>query len=226
MNDPVAAKLMKRAAVLPKLEPPEDKSITTLYIGNVASFVTEKDLQYVKNLMTSFTWTKRFFNSNQSYILMIFFRRDMFYQYGEIRNITVVARQQCAFIEFVRRADAEIAAEKTFNTLILGGRRLNIKWGHTQGRRQQDDLAIMQHRDMLEPTLKPSKNLPSGLPPLPKDLQNDFFNLTQGESSIAVPPPPLPAPPLPPGFSTPIPNPTIPPMPSVLFVNNYNPPFQ
>lgn len=163
-----------------------------------------------------------------SYITHYFelFHRDMFYQYGEIRNITVVARQQCAFIEFVRRADAEIAAEKTFNTLILGGRRLNIKWGHTQGRRQHDEMLMMHHKDMLEPTLKPSKNLPSGLPPLPKDLQNDFFNLAQQNEAIVVPPPPIPAPPLPPGFSAPIPNPSIPPMPPVLFMNGYNPPFQ
>lgn len=107
-------------------------------------------------------------------------------------------------MEFVRRADAEIAAEKTFNTLILGGRRLNIKWGHTQqGRRQTDNNEGIHHKDMLEPTFKPSKNLPLALPPIPKDLQNDFFNLTQSES-IPVPPPPLQAPPLPPGFSAPI----------------------
>lgn len=114
--------------------------------------------------------------------------RDHFYQYGEIRNITCIPRQQCAFVEFIRRADAEIAAEKTFNTLILGGCRLNIKWGHAQARRQADDVAVM-HKDP-EMMIQPSANLPASLPPLPKDLQNDFFNL-QSES-IPVPPPPLP----------------------------------
>ncbi len=33
MNDPVADKLLNRAKGMPNLEPPEDKSITTLYIG-------------------------------------------------------------------------------------------------------------------------------------------------------------------------------------------------
>ncbi|KAK7580565.1 hypothetical protein V9T40_001194 [Parthenolecanium corni] len=158
VNDPVAAKLMKIASSMPALEPPEDKSITTLYIGNVPACVTDKEL------------------------------RDHFYQYGEIRNITCIPRQQCAFVEFIRRADAELAAEKTFNTLILGGCRLNIKWGHAQARRQGDDVAIM-HKDP-EMTIQPSTSLPASLPPLPKDLQNDFFNL-QSES-IPVPPPPLP----------------------------------
>lgn len=34
-NDPVAHKLMQRAQAMPRIEPPADKSITTLYIGNI-----------------------------------------------------------------------------------------------------------------------------------------------------------------------------------------------
>lgn len=44
-NDPVADKLLRRAAAMPKLEPPEDKTITTLYIGNLGEKITEKDLK-------------------------------------------------------------------------------------------------------------------------------------------------------------------------------------
>lgn len=54
-NDPVADKLMKRYTNMPKLDPPEDKTITTLYIGNLGEKVGEKEL------------------------------RDHFYQFGEIR---------------------------------------------------------------------------------------------------------------------------------------------
>ena len=45
MNDPVADKLMERYASMPALDPPEDKSITTLYVGNLGDNVTEKDLK-------------------------------------------------------------------------------------------------------------------------------------------------------------------------------------
>lgn len=55
--------------------------------------------------------------------------RGHFYQFGEIRTITVVQRQQCAFIQFATRQAAEMAAEKSFNKLILNGRRLTVKWG-------------------------------------------------------------------------------------------------
>ena len=73
-NDPVADKIMKRAETLPSLNPPEDPLITTLYIGGLgdeseASPISEQDL------------------------------RNHFYQYGEIRQITVVPKQGCAFIQ-------------------------------------------------------------------------------------------------------------------------------
>lgn len=44
INDPVADKLLKRAAAMPALPPPEDKTITTLYIGNLGS-LTEQDIR-------------------------------------------------------------------------------------------------------------------------------------------------------------------------------------
>uniref|UniRef100_A0A803VAK7 Pre-mRNA-splicing factor RBM22 n=1 Tax=Ficedula albicollis TaxID=59894 RepID=A0A803VAK7_FICAL len=102
INDPVADKLLKRASTMPRLDPPEDKTITTLYVGGLGDTITESDL------------------------------RNHFYQFGEIRTITVVQRQQCAFIQFATRQAAEVAAEKSFNKLIVNGRRLNVKWGRSQ----------------------------------------------------------------------------------------------
>lgn len=97
-NDPVAEKIMKRAATLPTLEPPEDRNITTLYVGNLPEDITEPEL------------------------------RDHFYQFGEIRSIALVPRQQCAFIQYTKRSAAELAAEKSFNKLVLQGKKSTIKW--------------------------------------------------------------------------------------------------
>ncbi|XP_003704135.1 pre-mRNA-splicing factor RBM22 [Megachile rotundata] len=158
VNDPVADKLMRRAAAMPKLDPPEDKSITTLYIGNLGDVLTEKQL------------------------------RDHFYQYGEIRSITMVPRQQCAFIQYTQRSAAEAAAERTFNKLILGGRRLTIKWGRSQGR--QTVSAAEATREILEPV----PGLPGALPPPPESMGNNFFNLqtTPGMMPpMMIPPPPV-----------------------------------
>lgn len=45
-NDPVADKLLKRAAAMPKLEPPTDRTVMTLYVGGLDGRVTEQDLRY------------------------------------------------------------------------------------------------------------------------------------------------------------------------------------
>ena len=49
VNDPVADKLLKRYSTMPKLEPPEDRSISTLYVGNLGEKITEQDLRYVSS---------------------------------------------------------------------------------------------------------------------------------------------------------------------------------
>ena len=46
----------------------------------------------------------------------------------------MIARQQCAFVQFTSRMAAELAAERSFQKLIIHGRRLNIKWGRSQAR--------------------------------------------------------------------------------------------
>ncbi|GCB85383.1 hypothetical protein scyTo_0026084, partial [Scyliorhinus torazame] len=45
INDPVADKLLKRAATMPRLDPPEDKSITTLYVGGLGEQISETELR-------------------------------------------------------------------------------------------------------------------------------------------------------------------------------------
>jgi len=45
----------------------------------------------------------------------------------------MAGRQQCAFIQYTTRAGAESAADNCYNKLIMKGRRLNVKWGKSQG---------------------------------------------------------------------------------------------
>jgi len=46
-EDPVADKLIKMAAELPQLATPDDRTITSLYVGGIEDDVAEKDLRYV-----------------------------------------------------------------------------------------------------------------------------------------------------------------------------------
>lgn len=162
-NDPVADKLLRRASAMPVLTPPEDKSITTLYIGNLGEFIGEADI------------------------------RDFFYQFGEIRNVTTVAKQQCGFVQFTTRAAAELAAEKSFNKLIIMGRRLTVRWGKSQARQ----AAIADGTANLPPV----PGLPAALPPPPSSSggANYFGMIGSNPLSSNIPPPFLymPPPPIP-----------------------------
>lgn len=147
-NDPVADKILKRAASLPTLDPPEDKNITTLYVGNLGEHVTETDI------------------------------RDNFYQFGEIRTITVVPRQQCAFVQYTKRVAAELAAEKTFNKLNLGNRKLTIKWAHSQAKSN----AVPKTNRNFDPV----PGLPPAGMPIPSN-PTDYFNLQASEITVLPP---------------------------------------
>ena len=70
----------------------------------------------------------------------------------------MVSRQQCAFVQFTSRAAAEGAAERSFNKLILQGRRLNIKWG----RAQAQQATIKKDGSETDSKLEPVPGLPGG----------------------------------------------------------------
>jgi len=197
VNDPVAEKLMTRASALPTLEAPEDKQITTLYVGGLEdasrshhhSFegpVTEQDL------------------------------RNHFYQFGEIRQISMAAKQACAFVQFTRRAAAELAAEKSFNKVVIKGRKLTIRWGKSQGK-QTPEIGTGANATAVQPSVP---GLPGALPAPPQELKNNFFNIDPGTSRAgtasffypqhmgapgAPPGPPPPPPSLPPSLPGPAP---------------------
>eukprot|EP00899_Mesostigma_viride_P017081 jgi/Mesvir1/25374/Mv01417-RA.1 len=102
VNDPVAKKLLARAENMPSLVPPPDTSITTLYIGGIDERIKESDL------------------------------RDVFYAYGEITAIRMVPAHACAFLTYSKRTEAELAAEKQANKLVIKGLRLKLLWGKPQ----------------------------------------------------------------------------------------------
>ncbi|CAD7948621.1 unnamed protein product [Amoebophrya sp. A25] len=98
-NDPLAAKLNRVANEKLTLKPPEDKSITTLYVGGVDPSISEQDL------------------------------RNHFYIHGELKMIKMIPKQSCAFVVYRVREAAEAAAEKLYKNLKIKGHDLRIQWG-------------------------------------------------------------------------------------------------
>lgn len=112
-NDPLARKYFRKAEEDMTMQPPEDKSVTTLYIGGLEPGVKERDV------------------------------RDQFYVYGEIRSIRMVPKQCCAFVTYVKREDAETAAGKLYRILQINGKRANVMWGRPQQSLQQQASAAL-----------------------------------------------------------------------------------
>ncbi|XP_054797206.1 zinc finger CCCH domain-containing protein 25-like isoform X2 [Prosopis cineraria] len=102
VNDPVALKLLGKAGEMTSLEPPEDETIKTLYVGGLDARVSEQDL------------------------------RDHFYAHGEIESIKMVLQRACAFVTYSTREGAEKAAEELSNKLVIKGLRLKLMWGRPQ----------------------------------------------------------------------------------------------
>lgn len=121
VDDPVAEKMMKRFNELPKLTPPEDLSITTLYIGNLPEDVTEKDI------------------------------RDQFYSFGEIRDVFLVPKQLCGFVSFVSREEAEVAANTMFNRMMIRGSKIAIRWGRPKSIEQPNQGHVVNELTSFEP---------------------------------------------------------------------------
>ncbi|CAF3537151.1 unnamed protein product [Rotaria sp. Silwood1] len=169
VNDPVADKLLSRYKELPQLETPEDKTVTTLYIGNVVD-MDEQQL------------------------------RDHFYQYGEIRSVTVVPKQSCAFVQFTQRDAAERAAKESFNKLVIDDKRLTVKWGKPPS--AQGNSGRSGEGGAFETNYEPVPGLPTVVPMPSNELKTDFFGLSSSSSNAGVsttttsflPPPPMPPP--------------------------------
>lgn len=102
VNESAAMKLLNKAGEMPSLEPPEDESIRTLYVGGFDKRINESDL------------------------------RDSFNVHGEIETIKMVPSRACAFVTYMTRESAEKAAEEFSNKLVIKGLRLKLMWGRPQ----------------------------------------------------------------------------------------------
>jgi pre-mRNA-splicing factor RBM22/SLT11 len=103
VNDPVAKKMLGKAGTAPKPTAPDDRTITTLYVGGIVDErIEEADI------------------------------RDKFYGFGEVASIKLAHKAHCAFVTYTSREAAEEAIEALFDSLVVKGLRLRVAWGRPQ----------------------------------------------------------------------------------------------
>ncbi|KAG0206861.1 RNA binding motif protein 22 [Mortierella sp. GBA30] len=104
-NDPVARKMLsgpRAGGAGRQFTPPEDKTVTSLFVTGIMETITEQDL------------------------------RGFFYVFGEIKSVVVVHKSKCAFVNFTTRAGAELAFEKSGGGVNLQGVPLRVSWARSR----------------------------------------------------------------------------------------------
>jgi len=104
-NDPVAKKIMSGFADSQGLTPPEDDSITSLFLSSLPASATEQTIR-TRVVETLPSIDKQL-----------------------IKSIVHVAKTRCAFVNFKDRQSAESAAQAWAVGLDFDGERANVKWG-------------------------------------------------------------------------------------------------
>jgi pre-mRNA-splicing factor RBM22/SLT11 len=161
VNDPVAEKMLKRdeerdAAAKKAMAPPEDATITTLYVGGIDERVTEETL------------------------------RDHFYAFGKLKSVRVMHAKKCAFVTFDDRAGAEAAAAAGHEARVAGlrcrvmwgkpsaAKRKNLPAGNAPGGPQQAPAGSAQkaHQQVSNPGAFDPASMPLPFaPPAGKDAR-------------------------------------------------------
>ncbi|KAH8928878.1 hypothetical protein BT69DRAFT_1346340 [Atractiella rhizophila] len=107
-NDPVARKILSSVTASKSLTPPDDKSITSLFLSSLPPDVTESEIRthYVQNVP------------------------DL--QPHNIKSIVLVPASNCAFVNFSDRKAAESAATRSAVEVVLGGKAVKVSWGRSR----------------------------------------------------------------------------------------------
>lgn len=108
-SDPVANKIMTNHAAAMGLAPPDDSSITSLFLSSLPSTETEDSIR--TQVLQSVPVIEP----------------------AQLRSIVYVAKTRCAFVNFKDRASAEEAAKAWANGLELSGETVAVKWGRSKG---------------------------------------------------------------------------------------------
>ncbi|KAJ2012719.1 Pre-mRNA-splicing factor slt11 [Coemansia sp. RSA 376] len=110
-NDPVARRMLARSLKTDKLDAPDDKSITSLFVLGLDQSVTQADL------------------------------RDHFIAFGELKSVVVVPKGNCAFINYKHRAGAEAAALAALSGFSIKDKSLKVTWGKPKPKGPKSELA-------------------------------------------------------------------------------------
>jgi len=119
-DDPVANKIFRTMDEKFTLKTPEDRTITSLYLGGLIPEITDSDI------------------------------RQTFYVYGEILSIKLIQKSHCAFVHFATREAAEQAADKLYRCCDIKGKRIHLDWAKPDTKSKEAQQAALSAEEVPE----------------------------------------------------------------------------
>jgi len=118
-NDPIARKILAGFASQKGLLPPDDRSITSLFLSSLPSDASEAAIRA--------TLTSRLGVVGAT-----------------IKSVVVVASSKCAFVNFANREAAEKAAEiLAIGGLQIGEKDARLQWGRSRAKKARDSIVAV-----------------------------------------------------------------------------------
>ncbi|GAA5859276.1 hypothetical protein JCM1840_003829 [Sporobolomyces johnsonii] len=106
-NDPVARKILAKHAGEAGLAPPADQEITSLFLTSLPATATEDSIRHFFTASAGVPATK-------------------------LKSIVLVAASKVAFVNFVNRDAAELAAERSSVGVKVDGHPVKVQWGRSR----------------------------------------------------------------------------------------------
>lgn len=107
VNDPVAHKILAGAAAENGLAPPLDTSITSLFLTSLPPSITEESIKAFYLSTTSLPATS-------------------------LKSVVLVPTSRVAFVNFVDRKSAELAALRSAVKVVIEGTEVKVSWGRSR----------------------------------------------------------------------------------------------
>ena len=74
-------------------------------------------------------------------IFYVYFYREVFCTYGQVKSVVVVHRSKCAFVNYATRSAAELAAQNIADRgLNIKNRTLRVAWGRARPQGPRADM--------------------------------------------------------------------------------------
>ncbi|THH10792.1 hypothetical protein EW145_g1071 [Phellinidium pouzarii] len=109
-NDPVARKILSGHAEAQGLKPPEDQTITSIFLSSLPTSTSEQDIRTcVAESLPALSP-------------------------AQIKSVVHVAKSRCAFVNFTDRAAAERAVEAWASGFEIDSVRVTVKWGRSRAK--------------------------------------------------------------------------------------------